>query len=179
MSNAKYTKIVSWLCFWALLFYISLHLNQNYQLCVFIQVTEFPVFFGPRTLLLYYLERETDHAVVIAFQIGFAAADAVTGLKLIEEGVPKEHLAMMAVPMVPIDIVLPIIITRYMSSQRPLNVLLKGMPFRYVSTLFVMGFCLEPGRWLIRISTCSVMLIFIGDHLITLVWSDKYFHKLH
>lgn len=109
------------------------------KLSVFIQVTEFPVFFGPRTLLL--LERETDHAVVIAFQIGFAAADAVTGLKLIEEGVPKEHLAMMAVPMVPIDIVLPIIITRYMSSQRPLNVLLKGMPFRYVSTLFVMGFC--------------------------------------
>lgn len=65
------------------------------------------------------------------FQIGFAAADAVTGLKLIEEGVPKEHLAMVAVPMVPIDIVLAIAITKYMSSERPLDVLLKAMPFRY------------------------------------------------
>lgn len=64
------------------------------------------------------------------FQIGFAASDAVTGLKLIEEGVPKEHLAMMAVPLVPIDIVLAIVITKYMPSQRPLDVLLKGMPFR-------------------------------------------------
>ena len=67
----------------------------------------------------------------ISIQIGFAAADAITGLKLIEEGVPKEHLAMMAVPMVPIDIILPIIITRYSSSSRPLDILLKGMPFRF------------------------------------------------
>lgn len=68
--------------------------------------------------------------ILLTLKMGFAAADAVTGLKLIEEGVPKEHLAMMAVPMVPIDIVLPIIITRYMSGQRPLDVLLKSMPFR-------------------------------------------------
>lgn len=31
----------------------------------------------------------------IYFQIGFAAADAVTGLKLIEAGVPKEKLALL------------------------------------------------------------------------------------
>lgn len=70
--------------------------------------------------------------ILLTIKIGFAAADAVTGLKLIEEGVPREHLAMVAVPMVPIDIVLAIVITKYMSSERPLDVFLKAMPFRLV-----------------------------------------------
>jgi len=66
----------------------------------------------------------------VYIKVGFAAADAVTGLKLMEEGVPKEHLAMMAVPMIPIDIILPVIISKYISSERPLNFLLVAMPFR-------------------------------------------------
>lgn len=46
-------------------------------------------------------------------QIGFSAADSVTGLKLIEAGVPKENLALLAIPMVPIQILLPLYISRY------------------------------------------------------------------
>ena len=45
--------------------------------------------------------------------MGFAVTDAATGLKLIEAGVPKETLAMLAVPMIPIQITLPWIISRY------------------------------------------------------------------
>lgn len=41
--------------------------------------------------------------------------DAATGLKLIEAGVPKETLAMLAVPMIPLQIILPWIISRYTS----------------------------------------------------------------
>jgi len=47
------------------------------------------------------------------FQAGFSAADSVTNLKLIEAGVPKENLALLAIPMVPIQIVLPLYISRY------------------------------------------------------------------
>ena len=50
-------------------------------------------------------------------QIGFAAADSVTGLKLIEAGAPKETLAMLAIPMIPIQILLPLFISRYTSGK--------------------------------------------------------------
>ena len=36
--------------------------------------------------------------------MGFAAADAVTGLKLVEAGVPKDKLAMLAIPMMPLQV---------------------------------------------------------------------------
>ncbi|KAG8512525.1 Acetyl-coenzyme A transporter 1, partial [Galemys pyrenaicus] len=62
--------------------------------------------------------------------IGFSAADAVTGLKLVEEGVPKEHLALLAVPMVPLQIILPLIISKYTAGPQPLNVFYKAMPYR-------------------------------------------------
>jgi len=41
----------------------------------------------------------------------------MTGLKLVEAGVPKENLAMLAVPMVPIQILLPLVISRYTSGK--------------------------------------------------------------
>ena len=47
--------------------------------------------------------------------MGFAVTDAATGLKLIEAGVPKETLAMLAVPMIPFQITLPWIVSRYAS----------------------------------------------------------------
>ena len=51
--------------------------------------------------------------VCLFFQAGFSAADSVTNLKLIEAGVPKENLALLAIPMVPIQILLPLYISRY------------------------------------------------------------------
>lgn len=67
---------------------------------------------------------------IFILQIGFSAADAVTGLKLVEEGVPKEHLALLAVPMVPLQIILPLIISKYTAGPQPLNIFYKAMPYR-------------------------------------------------
>ncbi|CAO2612996.1 Acetyl-coenzyme A transporter 1 [Lemmus lemmus] len=68
--------------------------------------------------------------LILTSKIGFSAADAVTGLKLVEEGVPKEHLALLAVPMVPLQIVLPLIISKYTAGPQPLNIFYKAMPYR-------------------------------------------------
>ncbi|XP_074154159.1 acetyl-coenzyme A transporter 1 [Sminthopsis crassicaudata] len=68
--------------------------------------------------------------MILTAKIGFSAADAVTGLKLVEEGVPKEHLALLAVPMVPLQIILPLIISKYTAGPQPLNVFYKAMPYR-------------------------------------------------
>ncbi|XP_048024869.1 acetyl-coenzyme A transporter 1 [Megalobrama amblycephala] len=69
-------------------------------------------------------------ALLLTAKIGFSAADAVTGLKLVEAGVPKEQLALLAVPMVPLQILLPLIISKYTAGPRPLDVFYKAFPFR-------------------------------------------------
>ena len=60
----------------------------------------------------------------------FAATDAMTGLKLIESGMPKERLALFAVPLVPIQIILPLMISKYTHGPRPMDIFLKAYPYR-------------------------------------------------
>lgn len=68
--------------------------------------------------------------LLLTAKMGFSAADAVTGLKLVEAGVPKEQLALLAVPMVPLQIILPLIISKYTAGPRPLDIFYKAFPFR-------------------------------------------------
>lgn len=63
-------------------------------------------------------------------QIGFSACEAVTGLKLIEAGIPKEKFALMAVPLIPLQILLPLAISKYTVGARPMNVYIMAMPYR-------------------------------------------------
>ncbi|XP_035478381.2 acetyl-coenzyme A transporter 1 [Scophthalmus maximus] len=78
-------------------------------------------------------------SLLLTAKIGFSAADAVTGLKLVEAGVPKEQLALLAVPMVPLQILLPIVISKYTAGPRPLDVFYKAFPVRL---LIGLGFAL-------------------------------------
>lgn len=90
---------------------------------------------GTYKLLLKILcLRSVVYTVVILLtaKIAFGATDAVTGLKLIELGVPKEHLAMLAVPLVPVQILLPIFISRYTGGPTPLKIYVKAYPIRCV-----------------------------------------------
>ncbi|XP_074654268.1 acetyl-coenzyme A transporter 1-like isoform X1 [Tubulanus polymorphus] len=78
-------------------------------------------------------------SVLLTAKMGFAAADAVTGLKLIEAGVPKEKLAMLAVPMVPIQILLPVIISKYTAGPKPMSIYLKSYIYRLFLGLIFAG----------------------------------------
>lgn len=68
--------------------------------------------------------------VLLTIKIGFSAPDAVSGLKLVEAGVHKENLALLAVPMVPLQIILPWAISRMTCGPRPLDILIKAYPYR-------------------------------------------------
>lgn len=68
--------------------------------------------------------------IILTAKVGFSAADSMTGLKLIESGMQKQTLAMFAIPMIPIQIVLPLIISKFTSGPKPMSVFLKAMPFR-------------------------------------------------
>lgn len=60
--------------------------------------------------MLLYTHNSYTHTHTHHTQVAFAAADSVTGLKLIEAGLPSERIALMAVPLVPVQIVLPWVI---------------------------------------------------------------------
>ncbi|XP_048250112.1 acetyl-coenzyme A transporter 1-like [Haliotis rufescens] len=70
--------------------------------------------------------------ILLTCKIGFAAADSLTSLKLIEAGLPKERLALFAVPMVPLQILLALGISKYTTGPRPMDVFLRAMPFRLI-----------------------------------------------
>ena len=51
-------------------------------------------------------------------------------LKLIEKGVPKEKLGLLALPITPLEIALPILISRFTTGPKPLNFFIKAYPYR-------------------------------------------------
>jgi len=78
-------------------------------------------------------------AFLLTSKVGFSAADSVTSLKLIERGVPKDKLAMLAIPMIPLNIALPWVISKYTSGEQPMNIYLKAIPPRLLMGLAFMG----------------------------------------
>ncbi|OXA62750.1 Acetyl-coenzyme A transporter 1 [Folsomia candida] len=86
--------------------------------------------------LLWHIIRLKSVKRLILFlltcKIGFAAADSVTGLKLVEAGVPKDRLALLAIPMTPLQIVLPLFISKYTAGSKPMGIFIKAMPIRLV-----------------------------------------------
>ena len=78
--------------------------------------------------------------LLLTMKIGFSATDSVTSLKLIEAGVPKEKLAMLAIPMIPVQILMPLFISRYTTGPKPMNVFLKAMPIRLIFGLIFAAF---------------------------------------
>ena len=61
--------------------------------------------------------------------------NSITGLKLIEAGVPKDKLALLAVPMIPLQILLPWVISKYTTGPKPMDVYLKAFPCRLLMGL--------------------------------------------
>ena len=63
--------------------------------------------------------------ILFTFKMGFSAAQDVTPLKLMEYGMPKEHMASLATPITLIVIVLPMVISARVanSDSRPLELI--------------------------------------------------------
>lgn len=49
---------------------------------------------------------------------------------MIEAGIPKEKIALMAVPLIPLQIVLPLFISKYTAGPKPMDIYLKAIPYR-------------------------------------------------
>uniref|UniRef100_A0A914W828 Acetyl-coenzyme A transporter 1 n=1 Tax=Plectus sambesii TaxID=2011161 RepID=A0A914W828_9BILA len=70
--------------------------------------------------------------ILLTGKLAFAATDGMTGLKLIEMGVPKAELASMGLFLTPVQVLLPWLIGRYTAGPKPLNVYLRAYPYRII-----------------------------------------------
>lgn len=98
----------------------ELNIKQTYQLLVDI-VKMRPI--------------QTLAMILMTVKVAFAACDAVSSLKLIDNGVPKDKLALLVVPLVPLQIVLPLVISKYTTGPKPMAVYLKAIPYRLALSL--------------------------------------------
>lgn len=69
-------------------------------------------------------------AVLLTVKVTFAACDAVSSLKIVEAGVPKDKLALLVVPLVPLQIFLPLALSKYTTGPKPMEVYIKAIPYR-------------------------------------------------
>lgn len=75
--------------------------------------------------------------ILLTVKVSFAACDAVTTLKLIDHGIPKDKLALLAIPLVPLQILLPLLISKHTTGKYPMNIYIKAVPFRLILTLAI------------------------------------------
>lgn len=66
----------------------------------------------------------------ILLKIGFAATDSLAVLKLIDAGVPKENITVILTTILVVKIIVPIVIAKYISGPKPLNIYLIATPIR-------------------------------------------------
>ena len=69
------------------------------------------------------------------WKVPFAAADAVSLLKIKEGGMPKEHIAYLATLLTPVAMVVPVAVAKYTAGPMPLNVAMQVYPARMGFTL--------------------------------------------
>lgn len=74
--------------------------------------------------------------ILLTVKLSFAACDSVSSLKLVDAGVPKDKLALLVIPLVPLQIILPLIISKHTTGSRPMKVFIKATPYRLVFSIF-------------------------------------------
>ncbi len=77
--------------------------------------------------------------VLLTSKVGFAAADALTGLKLQEGGLRKEGLAVLGVIVTPVALLVPAVVAKYTHGERPLGIFLLAFPYRLAVGLLLAG----------------------------------------
>lgn len=91
--------------------------------------------------------------VLLTCRAGFGAADAVTTIKAVEYGLPREDMALLAPVLLTASIVFPLVFARWTTGPAPLDSFLAAVPIRLalnVWTYVVLEFVKtgRPGRFL-------------------------------
>lgn len=74
--------------------------------------------------------------MIFTVEATFAVWDCVTSLKLVEYGISKDKIALLQVPTAPLQILTPLLITRYTTRSKPLSFYFKVFPCRLFAMVF-------------------------------------------
>lgn len=110
--------------------------------------------------------------ILLTVKVTFAASDAVTSLKLIDAGVPKDKLALLAIPLIPLQLILPLAVGRYTNGPRPMDVYLKAIPYRiimatvatglaYITPYIVRGGAVPAYYYVLLITSYAIYQVFL------------------
>jgi PAT family acetyl-CoA transporter-like MFS transporter 1 len=114
------------------------------------------------------------YTMIFSIEASFAAFEAITSLKLIEYGVPKEKFALISIPSAPIQILFPLLITKYTAGRKPLSFYYKVFICRLIlmiiTTLYVASTpkILENENFL-NYFYAGVVMLFMIDQVIEFV----------
>lgn len=78
--------------------------------------------------------------IAVTAKAFYIASDAVTSLKLIDYGLSKDTIALLSVPLIPVQVVFPFVISRFTSGPKPLNVFIKSFPYRIMTAVVIAVF---------------------------------------
>jgi MFS transporter, PAT family, solute carrier family 33 (acetyl-CoA transportor), member 1 len=78
--------------------------------------------------------------ILLTGKVCFAAVDAITTLKLVDYGIPRDKIALLSIPLVPVQIMLPFIISRFTTGPYPLKFYIKAFPYRLLMTVVIAVF---------------------------------------
>lgn len=78
--------------------------------------------------------------IFVTAKASFAACDEITKLKLVDYGMPKDKIALLSLPLIPLQIVLPFIISKFTTGPFPMNFYIKMFPYRLFMTVVITVF---------------------------------------
>lgn len=78
--------------------------------------------------------------ILLTAKASFAACDAITTLKLVDYGIPKDKIALISIPLVPLQILLPFVISRFTTGPYPMRFYIKAFPYRLIMTIVIAAF---------------------------------------
>ncbi|RWS13296.1 acetyl-coenzyme A transporter 1-like protein [Dinothrombium tinctorium] len=77
--------------------------------------------------------------ILLTNKIATSAADSVTSLKLVEYGLKRENIGILRLPLIPLQLILPWIVTRF-TTKRPMKSFYYMYPFRLIVIFITAGF---------------------------------------
>ena len=78
---------------------------------------------------------KTLSVVILTRALAFSAAETLTQHKLLERGIPKQHLAIISACMTPVSLATPLLISRWTGSSRPLDCVVRTWMSRAILAL--------------------------------------------
>lgn len=79
-------------------------------------------------------------SMIFSIEAAFAVWENITSLKLVDYGIPKDKIALFSIPTAPVQIFLPLFITKFTAGLKPLSFYYKVFPCRLFSMIITSVF---------------------------------------